>query len=88
MDQQLKEIMNYQNGLVMQRLNGFEVKRFIYWDKTYFSPYILTRFPFWSITFFFTDFNPYSGKRVSFLSLPLRQRRNSHCWQTALVKKH
>ena len=31
MDQQLKEIMNYQNGLVMQRLNGFEVKRFIFY---------------------------------------------------------
>ena len=31
MDRQLKEIMNFQNGLVMQRLNGFEVKRFIFY---------------------------------------------------------
>ena len=25
------------------------------WDKTYFSPYIFTRFSLWSLTFFFSS---------------------------------
>ena len=55
-------------------------------DKTYFRPYIFTRFSLWSLTFFFTTFSPYPGKRVSFLSLPLHQRRNLHSWQTEKIK--
>ena len=56
------------------------------WDKTYFRPYIFTRFSLWSLIFFFTAFSPYPGKRVSFLSLPLHQRQNSHNWQTEKIK--
>ena len=51
---------------------------FNFWDKTYFSPYIFTGFPLWSINFFSIDFSPYSRKRVSFLSLTLYQRRKLH----------
>ena len=28
------------------------------WDKTFFRPYIFTRFSLWSLTFFFTAFSP------------------------------
>ena len=53
-----------------------------FWDKTYFSPFIFTRFSLWSLTFFFTAFSPYSEKCVSFQSLTLHQRRKLHSWQT------
>ena len=35
-------------------------------DKTYFRPYIFTRFPLWSLTFFFTAFSPCLEKRLLF----------------------
>ena len=47
-----------------------------------FHPYISTRFPLWSITFFPTAFSSYPGKSVSFLSLALHQRWKMHTWQT------
>ena len=56
------------------------------WDKTYFRPYIFMRFPFWSLTFFFTVFSPYPEKRVSFLSLPLHHRQKLHGWQTTKLR--
>ena len=66
-------------GCIITHLSIYDL--FIYKlirDKTYFRPYIFTRFPLWSLTFFFTAFSPYPGKCVSFLSLPLHQRWNSH----------
>ena len=36
------------------------------WDKTYFRPYIFTRFPLWSLTFFFTAFSPCLKKHLLF----------------------
>ena len=35
-------------------------------DKTYFRPYIFTRFSLWSLTFFFTAFSPCLEKRLLF----------------------
>ena len=55
-------------------------------DKTFFCPYIFTRFSLWSLTFFFTTFSLYPEKRVSFQSLTLHQRRKLHRWQTKNIK--
>ena len=35
-------------------------------DKTYFRPYIFTRFLLWSLTFFFTAFSPCLERRLLF----------------------
>ena len=54
--------------------------------KSHFRPYIYTQFPLWSLSFIFTSFTPYPEKCVSFLSLPLYQRRKMHTWQTVELK--
>ena len=43
--------------------------------------YIFTRFSLWSLTFISIAFSFYPEKRVSFLFLPLYQRRKMHTWQ-------
>ena len=60
----LKGFLVFVTNLVIIWLNfKFELK---FRRKTHFRPYIFTRFPFWSLSFFFTAFSPYLEKRLQF----------------------